>query len=230
MQKRGNNMTKKILMILTNTSELDEAHPTGVWLEEYKTPYEAFKEAGFEVELASPKGGLSPIDPRSKIETTEEKMKEIEEKLSNTIKLKDINTEDYIAVFFPGGHGVMMDLPEDEKLGEMITEFYCCNKLIGAVCHGAVGLINAKKPNGEAMIKGKKITAISNIEENMSQNAPFVPFFLEDKLKELGALYSASAPEKSYIVMDDNLITGQNVQSTKILAENFVNLLQENND
>ena len=219
--------TKKVLIIVTNTAFMDPEHPTGLWFEEFKAPYEAFKKAGFEIEVASPLGGISPIDPRSKIESDEEAIKEMEEILNNTKPLDNINVEDYVAVFLPGGHGVMMDFPDSEKLGEIITDFYCCNKLIGAVCHGPVGLINAKKPNGESMIKGKKLTALSNEEENMSPNAPFIPFFLEDKLKELGAIYSTSAPDKNYIVMDDNVITGQNVNSVKVLADNFVNLLSE---
>ena len=162
--KKENKTTNKILIVTTNTVRLDDMHKTGVWLEEFAVPFLAFKEAGFEVTVASPLGGESPVDEDSLECKNPTEWDYTIKELKNTQKLEDIDYESYDAIFIPGGHGPMIDIAKDELLGKIVSYFYNSHKVVSAVCHGPAGLINAKTETQEPIVKGMQVTCFTNEE------------------------------------------------------------------
>ena len=225
---------KKILMVLTSHDGLvNTDSKTGVWLGEFTDPYYEFLDAGFEVSLASPKGGEPPIDPRSKL--TEnitssnrkfQKDEEAQRAFEFTIPLKEIKAVDFDAIFFPGGHGPMGDLATDEVNARLVLDFFRENKPIGAICHGPAALITAATEEPD-LLQGKKVTAFSNTEEKMVGLRDNIPFSLEDRLKTLGADYtSATVPFTSKVEISGKLVTGQNPASAEKAAKELIKLLK----
>ncbi|MHA7056973.1 type 1 glutamine amidotransferase domain-containing protein [Aquimarina sp. M1] len=224
----------KVLFVLTSHDQLgDTGEKTGFWVEEFAAPYYYLTDKGSEVIIASPKGGQPPIDPSSdKPENQTEATKrfhndnQVKEKLSKTLKLSEVNEKDYDAVFYPGGHGPLWDLSNDQDSINLIQSFYENNKPTGLVCHAPAALKNVKTANGEYLVKGKKVTGFTNSEEKAVELTNVVPFLVEDMLKENGATYSKADDWQSYSVQDGNLITGQNPASSEEVAEKLLNLLK----
>jgi len=220
-------MTKKILIVLTSHSELgDTGKKTGFWIEEFAAPYYVLADNGAVITIASPAGGQPPVDPMSEAadaqtSATERFYKDIEliDKVANTLKLSDVQAEDYDAVFYPGGHGPLWDLANDSNSIKLIEEFYNTQKPIAFVCHAPAALIKVKAENGEPLVKGKKVAGFSDTEEEAVGLTKVVPFLLEDELKKLGAHYSKGADWSSYTQHDGLLITGQNPASSEAVAE-----------
>jgi len=126
-----------ILMIVTSAGRMPNGKPTGLWLEEFAVPYETLRDAGHAVIAASPKGGDTPIDPKSAGDA--EKHPEWEEaakRLQQTQPLEGLRADDYGAVFIPGGHGTMFDFPDNPVLGALLADFHAQGKPIASVCHG----------------------------------------------------------------------------------------------
>ena len=222
-----------ILMVLTSHDRLgDTGKPTGLWLEEFATPYYIFKDEGVKVVLASPKGGRPPIDPRSEdaqaqTDSTRRffKDKEAIEAFENTAQLSTINPGDYGAVFFPGGHGPLWDLSEDPHSVKIIEALFAAGKPVGAVCHGPAVFRYAKGPDGEPLVQGKSVTGFSNSEEAAVGLTETVPFLVEDMLKENGGDYSNGENWQPYVRIDGNLVTGQNPKSSEGVAWLFLDKL-----
>ncbi|MBS7254015.1 type 1 glutamine amidotransferase domain-containing protein [Flavobacterium branchiicola] len=224
------NKKTKILFVLTSNDKLgDTGKPTGSWIEEFATPYYYFLDKGIEVVIATPKGGQAPIDPKSNdpsFQTPSTKRyyadKSAQKALSTTVKLSAVKEQDFKAVFYPGGHGPMWDLPNDKNSIKIIQSFYNNNKPVAFVCHAPAALVNVKDKNGNYFIAGKKLTAFSNTEEAAVELTKVVPFSLEDKLKEHGGVYSKGADWSSYVLEDGLLITGQNPQSSEQVASKIL--------
>ena len=219
------NSNKKILIVTTNTSALDDFHKTGVWLEEIAVPFLAFKEAGLDVTVASPLGGESPVDEDSLECKNPTEWDYTIKELKNTSKLDEIDYESFDAIFIPGGHGPMIDLAKDELLGSIVSYFYNEHKIVSAVCHGPAGLINAKTRTDEPIVKGMQVTCFTNAEEKLVHKEKLVPFMLESKLRQLGAIFNEAEPWSENVIADENLITGQNPASAKKLAETVIKKL-----
>ena len=225
----------KILIVLTSHSELgNTGKKTGFWIEEFAAPYYVLAEAGAEITLASPKGGQPPIDPKSdEPEAQTEATKrfkadaDLKEKLSKTVKLSEVNEEDFDAVFYPGGHGPLWDLANDEKSISLIEGFLNLNKPIALVCHAPGALIKVKGADGEPLVKGKEVTGFSNAEEDAVQLTDVVPFLLEDEFKKLGGNYSKGPDWGSYVKKDGLLITGQNPASSEEAAKVLLDVLKK---
>lgn len=224
---------KKILIVVTNTPDMGDLNKTetGVWLEEFAVPFYAFKDASdddykFEVTVASPLGGVCPIDPLSLECKNPTEWDYTKKELDNTKKLDEIDYKSYDAIFLPGGHGPMFDLAKNELLGEIVSHFYNTHKVVSAVCHGPAGLINAKTQTGQPIVKGMQLTSFTNLEEKLMKRDKLVPFMLETKLKELGAHFNAGLPMMSNVVADENLITGQNPASSKKVAQDVIKKLK----
>ncbi|WP_218124608.1 type 1 glutamine amidotransferase domain-containing protein [Salinimicrobium catena] len=224
---------KKILMVLTSHSDLvNTDSKTGVWLGEFTDPYYEFIDKGYEVTLASPKGGKPPVDPRSQLTeniTSSNRRFQKDEKAQKdfefTNKLEDLHAEDFDAVFFPGGHGPMGDLATDEITAHLVVDFYRQQKPIGAICHGPAALLTAAIEEPELLID-KEVTAFSNAEEKMVGLRDNIPFSLEDRLKTLGAKYtSATIPFTSKVKVSGRLVTGQNPASAEKAAKEVIKLL-----
>lgn len=202
--------TIKILIVLTSHAQLgDTNHPTGFWLEEFTTPYYAFKDEGADITLASPQGGQPPVDPRSEEESAQSESTrrfaddpELQALLGNTHKLSELNSQDFDAVFYPGGHGPLWDLAEDKYSIALIEAFYRTGKPVGAVCHGPAVLRHPEDASGNALVKGKRVTGFSNSEEAAVELTDVVPFLVEDMLKEKGGLYQSGDDWQSHVVVD----------------------------
>lgn len=220
-------MSKKILIVTTNFAgnETTTMNHTGVWLEEFATPYLVFKETGYDITVASPLGGLSPVDENSMSCSNPEEWDICIKILRNTTGLSEINYKEYDVLFIPGGHGPMFDLANDVLLQEIVEYFYNNDKIISAVCHGPAGLVLAKDKNGNSILKDKKVTCFTNKEEKIVKHEEDVPFLLETCLRELGARFEDAAPWSEHVCTDGNIITGQNPQSALLLAEEVVKLL-----
>ena len=212
----------KVLMVLTSHAQLgDTGRKTGFWLEELAAPYYAFKDAGAEIVLASPKGGRPPLDPKSSepqhqtdLTRRFEADAQAVQLLAATIRLGSVSQDGYDAVFYAGGHGPLWDLAEDRNAIKLIESFLISSKPVALVCHAPGVLRRARKPNGRPLVEGQQVTGFSNSEEEAMGLATVVPFLVEDELKAKGAFFSKAADWAPYVVADGQLITGQNPASS----------------
>jgi putative intracellular protease/amidase len=217
----------KILMVLTSHDQLgNTGKKTGFWLEEFAAPYYAFKDAGAQLTLASPKGGQPPLDPKSdepdaQTEATERFRKDsvAQSALASTVLLNSVKADDYDAIFYPGGHGPLWDLAEDKHSIALIEAFYNAGKPVAAVCHAPGVLRHAKSADGQPLVKGKQVTGFTNSEEDAVQLTDVVPFLVEDELKAKGGIFSKGPDWASYVRTDGLLLTGQNPASSQATAE-----------
>ena len=224
----------KILMILTSHSQLgDTGEKTGFWLEEFASPYYVFKDANADITLASPDGGQPPLDPKSdapdfQTDATNRFKDDADAQtaLANTVKLSDVSSEGYDAVFYPGGHGPLWDLSEDSNSIALIESIYASGKPVAAVCHAPAVLRHTKAPDGSPLVQGKSVTGFSNTEEDAVQLTGVVPFLLEDELKAKGGNYSKADDWNPHVVSDGNLITGQNPASSELAAQAVLDKLK----
>ncbi|MDD2713560.1 MAG: type 1 glutamine amidotransferase domain-containing protein [Simplicispira sp.] len=219
-------MAKKILMVLTSHSALgDTGQKTGFWLEEFAAPYYVFLDAGAEVTLASPRGGQPPLDPKSdepgaQTEATRRFKGDgaAQKALAHTVKLADVSASDFDAVFYPGGHGPLWDLAEDNASVALIEQLLAAGKPVAAVCHAPAVLRHPKRADGESVVRDKNVTGFTNTEEEASGLTDVVPFLVEEMLKGHGGHYSKAADWQPHVLTDGLLITGQNPASSEPAA------------
>lgn len=218
---------KTILVMVTGADKMTNGKPTGLWLEEFAVPYQALVSAGYQIEVATPKGGAAPIDPRSK-PTPEQATawKEAEKRLSDTKALSAIRAENFAGIFIPGGHGVMFDLADDAAAAKLIQDFDTQGKPIAAVCHGPAALVKVVRKDGTPLVKGKTVAAFTDEEERAVELDKDMPFLLESKLRELGAKIDKKENFASHAVRDGNLITGQNPASSEATAKLLMDALK----
>jgi len=216
---------KRILMVVTSYNHLDANHPTGVWFEEFAIPYKEFRTNGFEVTVASPQGGATPIDPRSEPSPEQAReANEAREALQHTARLDSINANDFDAIFIPGGHGPLFDFPGNIPLQNILRTYMEQGKMITSICHGPAAFDGVLLSDG--MVAGKTITAFTNHEESNVGLDKLVPFLLETRLRELGANFVDRPDWSDHIERDGNLITGQNPQSSHSAAHLLVEALK----
>ncbi|MFD1913970.1 type 1 glutamine amidotransferase domain-containing protein [Halodurantibacterium flavum] len=224
----------KVLIVLTSHDQLgDTGRKTGFWLEELAAPYYAFKDAGAEITLASPKGGQPPLDPKSNepnFQTDQtrrfEADSEANELLANTAKLADVSEGNFDTVFYPGGHGPLWDLSESADSRALIESFLATNKPVALVCHAPGVLRHVTTPDGRPLVKGRKVTGFTNSEEAAVGLTEVVPYLVEDELKAKGGVYSKGPDWSSYVVQDGLLITGQNPGSSAEAAQRLIKELE----
>ncbi|SDJ08833.1 type 1 glutamine amidotransferase domain-containing protein [Chryseobacterium jejuense] len=226
----------KILIIVTNINMYASGnYPTGLWLSEVTHIYQAAKEKDYDVTIASPNGGDVPIDPESLKFFTRDKISKkywddnsFRELLKNSRSLKEVENDNFDVVYLAGGHGTMYDFPDDKMLQKIIGDQYESGKMVAAICHGVGGLLNVKLSNGNYLIKDKKLTGYNWFEEGLAGRKKEVPFNLEETLKNQGSDYrKALIPMTSKVVVDGNLITGQNPFSSKKMAKVVVRELDK---
>ncbi|QCE34928.1 type 1 glutamine amidotransferase domain-containing protein [Acetobacteraceae bacterium] len=180
---------KKILFVVTSHDQMGETkEKTGYWLDELAAPYELLSKAGAEISFASPMGGKPPIDPvslKSAYSTTYTTIfshdQQAQESLSHSVPLTSVSSQDYDAVFYPGGHGPLFDLAENRDSIRLIEEFAKAKKPLAFVCHAPAVLKEVKDAKGDYLVKGRKVTAFSNSEEAgavLSRKYSFVPSFV----------------------------------------------------
>lgn len=226
-----------ILLVLTNHSKLgDSGKSTGFFLSEAAHPWEVFTQAGLTVTLASPKGGFAPLDPKSfQLDDSANEAfwktygsgseKEGNLGINNTIPLAEIKPEQFRAVFFAGGHGTMWDFRQQPEIQRVASAIYTAGGAIGAVCHGPAALIDLKDAKGTPLVKGRKITAFTNAEEEAVELTKIVPYLLETELRNAGALHQPGENFKENAVVDQRIATGQNPASAKKTAQLLVEAL-----
>jgi len=220
----------KVLIVLTSHDQLgDTGKKTGFWLEEFASPYYHLKDAGVQVTLASPSGGQPPLDPKSyepDFQTDDTRRfdddQAAQNELANTAKLSEMKVEDFDAVFYPGGHGPLWDLHNDNDSIALIEGFITAGKPVATVCHAPAVLLKAKDQNGDPLVKGKKVTGFSNSEEAAVELTNVVPYLLEDQLVAMGGVYQKVEDWNSLAVVDGLIITGQNPGSSAAVAEALV--------
>ncbi len=228
-------MTARILLVVTNVDryQTDPAHPTGLWLSELTHAYNVFAERGFEQTIVSPAGGRSPLEPRSlKFPSYDESARSWHENpermalLEHTASPTEIDSADYDAIYFTGGHAVMFDFPGSEGLQRITREIFERGGVVGAVCHGYCGLLDTRLSDGSHLVTGRRITGFSWREEVLAGVAKIVPYNVEERMKTRGAHYSkALLPFVSNAVVDGRLVTGQNPGSAKETAAKVAALL-----
>lgn len=228
-------MAKKVAIISTSCDKLGETgQHTGSWAEEVAAPFYVFQAAGFKVVIASVKGGEIPWtkssleEPAATAEVKKFFADDSTAKLvKETVPLSSLKAEDYDAFFLAGGHGTCYDFSSNKELGALLSATFQTGKIVSAVCHGPTGLVTTVDKDGVSIVKGRKVTGFSNAEETAVGLDKVLPFLLEDKLKDLGGLYSkAEQAWAPYAVQDGNLITGQNPASSAKTAELVVAALK----
>jgi putative intracellular protease/amidase len=226
-------MKKKILVVLTSVEKYPNMNrATGLWLGEAVHFVKKVEEAGYEIDYVSPEGGYTPIDPHSlamadAIDWEWYQKKEFMNRLGATLKPSDINHDDYIAIYYAGGHGVIWDFPDNQALQLISQKIYENGGFVSSVCHGAVGLLNIKLSNGSLLIKDKEVTGFSNEEEKLAELDQFVPFLTETELIARGAIYKkADEPWATFAIADQRLITGQNPASGGAVADLLIAALK----
>ncbi|ENX15499.1 hypothetical protein F895_02045 [Acinetobacter sp. CIP 64.2] len=220
-------MSKRILHVVTNVSEYEGINrPTGLWLGELTHAYDEFEKQNYIQEIVSPNGGLSPIEPKS-LERFVADSSVLKRKndsafmqlLETTKKPSEINWQDYDAIYYTGGHGVMWDFLNNAELQNITKNIYEKGGIVASVCHGYCGLLNVQLSNGQYLIQGKKLTGFAWCEEVLAGVAKKVPYNAEELAKQRGALYERKfIPFLPNVVRDENLITGQNPFSARITA------------
>ncbi|WP_211659796.1 type 1 glutamine amidotransferase domain-containing protein [Pedobacter ureilyticus] len=221
--QQSRKMKKKILFVVTSHDKKGNTNEkTGYYLGEVSHPWEVLVEAGYEIDFVSPKGGNPPVDgfdlndPVNKMFWED---KHYHQKITNSLKPSEVKPQDYVAIFYAGGHGAMWDLPNNTELTNIASKIYEQNGIVSAVCHGPAGLLNIKLSNGKYLIAGKKVNGFSNEEEELVKLTQIVPFLLENQMKDRGGVYEKSAPWQNHVTVDGRLITGQNPQSAKAVGE-----------
>jgi len=221
----------KILFVMTGVDYWTLAdgtkHPTGYWAEEAVAPYEAFKAAGYQVVVATPGGVIPTVDKGSlapQFNSGEDGAKKIADTLSSItelqhpVKLEEVELADFAAVFYPGGHGPMEDLAVNADSGLLLTRALSSGMPLGVVCHAPAAMLAARNEDGTSPFTGRKLTGFTNVEETQAGLAEKAKWLLQDRLVELGADFQEGEPWAPYVVVDGNLVTGQNPASAAPLA------------
>lgn len=225
---------KRILMILTSHQQMENTDSkTGVWLGEFTDPYYEFIDQGYQVTLASPLGGKPPVDGMSELteHITGANRRFVDDEFAqsaftHTHTLVGLSATDFDAVFFPGSHGPIWDLADNELSARLILEFFDLEKPVAAVCHGPAALIKAAELS-PGLLAGKRLTSFTNTEEKLVGRSDNIPYKLEDKLIELGANFmSALLPFLVNVETDGLLITGQNPLSAGPVAKALIQVLE----
>jgi len=226
------------LIILTSIDTLGNTDkPTGFFWEELAVPYWSLRDQGLKVELASTQGGEVPADPGS--DDADDRPAAVQRfmddneamnALHNSLKIDDVNAEKYVLVFLPGGHGTMWDLAQTNAVANIVGTSFDLGSVVGAVCHGPAGLTEAKLADGCYLVKGRKVNSFTNEEEQQSKLDDVVPYLLESRLKERGALFEKNDNNfDAHAVRDGMLVTGQNPASSQMVAKLMIEALTERN-
>ena len=226
---------RRILHVVTNVSHYDDiSHPTGLWLSELTHAFDAFAAHGYVQNIVSPSGGAAPIEPRSlkwpyfdRSARNGQANPAIQALLAKTARPTEIAPGDYDAIYFTGGHGVMWDFPDSAGIQAITCEIFERGGVVAAVCHGYCGLLNTTLTNGRLLVEGRRLTGYSWLEEVLAGVAKEVPYNVQEQMRQRGALYEkAMLPFTSNVVVDGRLVTGQNPQSAKAVADAVVGLLK----
>lgn len=219
----------KILAVVTSAGQMGSSNKsTGYELTELSRAYYVFQANGFEVDVASPLGGLPPVvidgDEMNEYDYAFLNDSIAQEKIKQSIAMKDVDRSIYQAVYFAGGKGTLFDFPDNKYIQSLIREYYESGKIVSAVCHGPAALVNVRLSNGEFLIANRTISSFTNNEELLliPDAVKIFPFLLQDKLIENGANFNEGFMYLNKVSTDGNLVTGQNPWSTWTVAESVI--------
>lgn len=222
--------TKRILFVLTSHGELgDTGEKTGYYLPEAAHPYAVLRDAGYEIDFASPRGGEPPMDPESRDlddEANAEFLEAETDALERTMSTDEIDPADYAAIYFAGGHGTMWDFPGDRALADATARIWESGGVVGAVCHGPAALVDVELSDGSYLVDGCEVSCFTNEEERAVELDDVVPFLLESRLEERGATVRKAEPWQEKVVVDGRLVTGQNPASAEGVGRAIAQVLQ----
>lgn len=196
-------------------------HPTGYWAEELLAPYRLLTAAGHDVVFATP-GGVEPVADAASLSDGDADELAAIPGLAAPLTLADVDSADYAAVYYPGGHGPMQDLAVDADSAALIAATVAAGRPLAAVCHGLAALLPARTVDGEPVVAGRRITGFSDEEERIGGLADRAPFLLETSLRSLGADVVVTDPWSDHTLVDGQLITGQNPQSSASAARALI--------
>lgn len=211
----------RALVVTTSHATLGASgKATGVFGSEMTAPYYEFLDAGMSVDVASIRGGAIPIEPDSfrwflAAPSDKRYLKDpvFQAKVRNSLRIEALDFTQYDIIFLAGGWGAAYDLGTSAVLGEQITHAWAAGKVIGGVCHGPLGLLLAKDTNGQPLVKGKRLTAVTN-RQVKQLGITITPQHPERELRAAGALFESSSkvlePFANLTVVDGRLVTGQN--------------------
>lgn len=223
-------MSKKILIPVTNHATLgstDEAN--GTYAPELTHALHVMLEAGFEYDIASIEGGKAPMygtdaegdDVNAQILANDD----FQNRINNTIPVSQINIEDYDAVFYPGGFGLLSDLATNEAIARLSAAHYESGGVLAAVCHGPAALLPITLSNGEKLLANKSVTGFTREEEIDFGTIENIPFLLEESLARTALRYNKVQPWGELVIEDDRVITGQNPTSAHAVGNAIVKQL-----
>lgn len=225
-------MSKKILVVLTNTAKYPTLkRATGLWLGEAVHFVEVVEKSGYAVDYVSPNGGYIPIDPHSlqmapDLDWQWYDDKQFMNRLGATLSPGQVKPDDYSAIYYTGGHGVIWDFPDNTALQELARRIYEKGGVVASVCHGAVGLLNIKLSDNTLLVKDREVTGFSNTEEQLAELDKVVPYLTENELGARGGKYKKhEEPWAEFVVCDGRLITGQNPASSALVAKKVLEML-----
>lgn len=234
----------KILMVASSPAISEQTGwPIGFWAAELTHPLHVFQEAGYEVEIASTEGGEIIMDGYSNptdasgysaadvISLGYMQQDWFMEMLKNTKKVTEVEADDYAAIFLVGGQGPMYTFRGNRHLEKLFVDFYEANKPSAAVCHSTTLLLEAKRTDGELLVKGKTWTGFANSEEDYADQAvgqKIQPYRIEDEASLIpGTIFKVTDAFASYAISDGNLITGQQQNSGAAAARMVVDQLDQ---
>ena len=219
---------RSALCVATNHGVLDLGVATGVFASELTVPYYVFLDAGMTVDVVSPKGGIVPVEPLSMkgaIRTPSDDRlltdASFRHKLMQSLAAADVDFAAYDIVFFAGGWGAAFDLGQSEIIGRKVSDAWRAGRVIGGICHGPLGLLKARTANGELLVKGRRITAVTD-KQVRELGVGITPLHPESALRAAGALFESKSSVRDFFanhfVVDGNLITGQNQNAGPMTA------------
>jgi len=217
------------LCIATNHGVLDVGVPTGVFASELTVPYYVFRDAGMNVELASPRGGIVPVEPLSVKQAlrtpSDDRMLAddlFRRQLANSLAVARVDFASYDLVYFAGGWGAAFDLGQSDDVAAGVSAAYAAGRVIGGICHGPLGLLKARRPDGELLVKGRRLTAVTDAQVHQL-GVSITPLHPESALRAAGAVFEcAHHPIRDFFanhyVVDGDLVTGQNQNAGPMVA------------
>lgn len=219
----------RALCLATNHGTLDVGVPTGLYGSELTVPYYAFLDAGLEVDVASVRGGIVPLEPLSMKEplraSEDDRMladDALRAQLMDSLPIAELDFARYDLVYFAGGWGAAFDLGQSELLGDKVSEAVAANRVIGGICHGPLGLLRARRPDGGLFVQGRRLTAVTDRQVEQL-GVSITPLHPESALRAAGALFEGRTHPladffANHWVVDGDLVTGQNQNAGPIVA------------
>jgi putative intracellular protease/amidase len=226
--KKSKKMKKILFVVTSHATKGSIGQPTGYYLAEVSHAWEVIKNAGYEIDFVSPLGGKPPVDGYNLNDAVNKAFVDdvvYQNKINNSLMPTQVHVGDYTAIYYAGGHGTMWDFADNAELAKIAATIYESGGAVAAVCHGPAGLVNIKLSNGKYLVDRKKINAFTNEEEIAVKLENVVPFMLETKLIERGAIFEKAGLWQEKVVVDGRLVTGQNPASAKKVGEELLKVL-----